>query len=839
MKKLMIRILLLLFVFAGVFAGVYFYQNRKTDEEVIQMDKATLPVMYIMYGEERINRLHGYVRKMDATSMRDSLTPLKEDRKVVISIDTYGSHLTGISYEVRSLDTERLIEKTAVTEWESKDGTAEAVLSLENLISAGEEYLLTIHLSTEEDADTTYYTRILMGVEAVEEKLAFVQDFSSTTFDKEEAERLIMYLESGSKGDNTNYGNVNIYSSFDQITWGRLAPVKLSEPVPTITEINGNVTCFRLDYQVEIKNMYGTTEACNVSEFYRTNYTPDRTYLLTFERTMNQRMRAVSENVGKSRLNLGISSTTDIPLITNADGSITAFVKERELWRYDSRNNLLECIFSFRDLGDDGVRDEWNQHEIRPIQIDEAGNMYFAVYGYMNRGAHEGEVGVAIYRYLKDGRTVEEVFFLPYTKSYEYLLQNMGELFHITPANRLCFLIDGSLYSVDLASLEYVELISGLKEGCYVINKDGNTIAWQPEHDITKSKEIRRLQLDTNTEDTIKAEALSIKVIGFVENDLIYGSVREEDIRKTAAGDVRAYMSRLFIVDKNGHQVGNYYKDGYYFTEALIKDNMITLSRYKLSEEGEFEEAPEDYITNNTLSGTSKLSVTMIATELKKKEAGINLLENAAEKSLEIEYSSEVIYPEGRILKLEGADKGFPYYVYAKGRLIEAMEEASHAVQLADAQMGVVVQENGSYLWKRGNKNTSKTLSVSMPETEAGSMAKALEAMLRYAGVSSDTAAMLEQGMLPMEIIDAELDGRGLDLSGCTLRQILYFVDSGRPVLAKVGEEEYVLVVGFDSYNALLLDTTGRKAYKIGLEDGTKLFEKAGNEFMTYGTIQP
>lgn len=835
MKKVMIRLLLLLFVFAGVFAGVYFFQNRKTDEEVIQMDKATLPVMYIVYGDERINRLHGYVRKMDATSMRDSLTPLNEDRKVIISIDTYGSHLTGISYEVRSLDTERLIEKTTVSEWESKGNTTQAVLSLENLISAGEEYLLTIHLSTEEDADISYYTRILMGTEAVEEKLAYVQDFSSTTFDKKEAERLIMYLESGSKGDNTNYGNVNIYSSFDQITWGKLEPVKLSEPVPTITEINGNITCFRLEYQVEIKNMYGTTEVCNVSEFYRTNYTPDRTYLLTFERTMNQRMRAVSENVGSSRLNLGISSTTDIPLITNADGSITAFAKERELWRYDSNNNLLECIFSFRDLNDDGVRDEWNQHEIRPIQLDEAGNMYFAVYGYMNRGAHEGEVGVAVYHYLEENRTVEEVFFLPYTKSYEYLLQNMGELFHITPANRLCFLIDGSLYSVDLASLEYVELISDLKEGCYVINKEGDTIAWQPEHDITKSKEIRRLQLDTNTEDSIKAEALSIKVIGFVENDLVYGSVRAEDIRKTVTGDVRAYMSRLFIVDKNGRQVGNYYKDGYYFTEAAINENMIMLSRYRLSEEGDFEEAPEDYITNNTLSGTSKLSVTMIATELKKKEAGINLLVNAAQKGLEIDYSEEVIYPEGRLLQLEGMDTGFAYYVYAKGRLLDGMEEAAQAVQLADAQTGVVVQDDGSYLWKRGNKNISKTLNISMPESEAGSMAKALEAMLRYAGVVADTASMLEQGMLPMDIINTELDDKGLDLTGCTLRQILYFVDGGRPVLAKAGEDEYVLVVGFDSYNALLLDTTGRKAYKIGLEDGTKLFTEAGNEFMTYG----
>lgn len=834
MKKVIIRFLLLLFVFAGVFAGVYFYQNRKTEEAVMQMDQATLPVMYIVYGEERINSLHGYVCQMDAASMRDSLTPVKEDRKVKISVNTYGNRVTGISYEVRSLDTERLIEKTAVTDWEMKDNTVEAVLSLENLISEGEEYLLTIHLATELETDISYYTRILMGAEAVEEKLAYVQNFSATTFDKERAESLIMYLESGSKGDNTNYGNVNIYSSFEQITWGKLEPVKLSEPVPTITEINGDITSFRLEYQVEIKNMYGTAEVCNVREFYRTNYTPDRTYLLTFERTMNQRMRAVSENVRGSRINVGISSTTDIPMIASEDGNRTAFVKERELWSYDSRNNVLECIFSFRDLNDDGLRDEWNQHEIRPIKLEKNGDMYFAVYGYMNRGKHEGEVGVAVYHFIEENHTVEEVFFLPYTKSYGYLQQNAGELFHITPSNRLCFMLDGSLYSVDLASLEYVELISGLTDGSYVINREENTIAWQPEQDITKSREIRRLQLDTNIEDSIKAESMSIKVIGFIENDLVYGSVREEDIRKTITGDVRTYMSRLFIVDEKGHQVGNYYKDGYYFTEAEIKENMITLKRYTISGDGEFEDAPEDYITNNILSGSSGLSVTMIATELKKKEAGINLLVSAAEKSLETDYTREVIYQEGRLLQLERADSRAKYYVYGKGKLLAALDDASKAVRLADEQTGVVVQKGGSYLWKRGNKNVSKTLNISMPETEGSSLVKALAAILKYAGAVADIRDMLDDGVLPMGIINGELDDRGLDLTGCTLRQVLYFVDSGKPVLAKAGEDEYVLIVGFDSYNALILDTTGKKAYKIGLEDGTKLFEEAGNEFMTY-----
>ncbi len=834
MKKLLIRSTLLLFVFAVVFAGVYFYQNREPEKEMIQMDKASLPVLYMEYGQERINRLHGYVQDMDSVSMRDSLTPVPEDRTLRISVDMYGNSLTGISYEVRSLDKERLLEKTTITDWDSRAGRASAELKLENLMETGEEYLLTICLSTERQQEIKYYTRIQMGVGQIEEKIAYTLDFSQKTFQKEEAESLIMYLESGARGDNTNFGNVDIYSSFDQITWGKLEPVRLTEPIPTITEVNGNITSIRLEYQVEIKNMYGTTEVCNVNEFYRTNYTPDRMYLLTYERKMDQNFRAVSENVTTSRINLGILSNMEIPIITNKEGRFTAFTTERELWAYDNQSNLLECIFSFRDIGDDGVRDEWDQHEIVPVQVDENGDIYFIVYGYMNRGYHEGCVGVALYAYKKEGQIVEEIFFLPYQQSFAYLQQNLGELFHITPGRHFCFLLDNRLYSVDLASLEYVCLVEGLTKGSYVINKDGNMIAWQPEKDILNSFQIKKMDLDANTEDMISSSTGRIQVMGFIENDLVYGTVLEEDIKRTTSGDIRTYMTSLHIVDKNNRQVGSYYKEGYYITEAKIEENRIILARFQKTESGAYIEAEDDYITNNTAISKNGISISTIATELKKKETGINLLANTTGKSLSVTYSQEVIYPEGRELLIHGEIEEKGYYVYAKGKLQEFFVDVPEAIRLADEQAGVVVDTKGNYIWRRGNRNTSILLDISMPESEGSSLAKVLDALLRYASGGTGSEEKLAGGMSVLEIIEEGLRRQGTDLTGCSLRQVLYFVDSGRPVIVRLSEEEYGLIIGFDAYNAVLLDTSGRKAYRIGLEDGTELFQRAGNEFITY-----
>ena len=149
MKKIFRRIVLLFLLFAAVAAGVFWRLNRTEQIDMINMESATLPVIYMMAGKERINCLHGYKETMDAASMRDTITPLEENRNLTVQVDTYGNHITSISYEIRSLDQTRLIERTEVSDWKNKSTYIEATLEIENLIEKGEEYTMVIHLTTE------------------------------------------------------------------------------------------------------------------------------------------------------------------------------------------------------------------------------------------------------------------------------------------------------------------------------------------------------------------------------------------------------------------------------------------------------------------------------------------------------------------------------------------------------------------------------------------------------------------------------------------------------------------------------------------------------------------
>ena len=49
-------------------------------------------------------------------------------------------------------------------------------------------------------------------------------------------------------------------------------------------------------------------------------------------------------------------------------------------------------VFSFSDSEGSDERSRNDQHDVRIISMDDSGSLAFAVYGYMNRGAHEGEV---------------------------------------------------------------------------------------------------------------------------------------------------------------------------------------------------------------------------------------------------------------------------------------------------------------------------------------------------------------------------------------------------------------------------------------------------------------
>ena len=80
MKKIIIRILTLAAIFVLAVVGFYWYLNQGTTDTTETMAEATFPLVYMKNGDSLLNCLHGYTQEMDVTAMRDTLTPLENDR---------------------------------------------------------------------------------------------------------------------------------------------------------------------------------------------------------------------------------------------------------------------------------------------------------------------------------------------------------------------------------------------------------------------------------------------------------------------------------------------------------------------------------------------------------------------------------------------------------------------------------------------------------------------------------------------------------------------------------------------------------------------------------------
>ena len=75
---------------------------------------------------------------------------------------------------------------------------------------------------------------------------------------------------------------------------------------------------------------------------------------------------------------------------------------------------------------------EYKEHDVRILQVLDNGDIDFLLYGYMNRGRHEGQVGIGLYHYSNEKCALEERFFAPSVTTYEDLKADLETLCYLS-----------------------------------------------------------------------------------------------------------------------------------------------------------------------------------------------------------------------------------------------------------------------------------------------------------------------------------------------------------------------------------------------------------------------
>lgn len=811
MKRILKKAGILLLVFLLGTAGTALLLNSESTDNRSDFNDAVFPEVMVDMNDTLINRMYGYAQPMQADFSRDSVTPLDTSKKLTFKVNPYDSEVKSFSYEIRTSDGSKVLENKKIKNLVKEDQYLSVDVEIGSDLRMNQEYSMQIALELDEGT-AYYYTRVVSRSQVhASDYAAFVKYFYEACLDKESADALGSYLEPQTTGAATNYSGININSSLSEISWGNLAPQLCQEGIPVIKEINETTASVVLEYQLTSQNEDEETELYDVKEFYRMKYQDTRIYLLDFQRSANQVFDGTLPVYEDDGIILGVRDK-NVEYMMNDAATVIAFVQEGDLWSYSPGNEKVNQVFSFRKLKDGDFRDSRTQHDIKIVRVTDEGDIDFVLYGYMNRGSHEGYEGIAVYHYNRDKNVAEERAFIPVSESFEFLKKDLEKLSYVNEKNELFLILAKNLYRINIEENSSEILEKGIKNANFVSSDNNDHAAWLVSEGDEKGN-IKEIDFDTcKTRLIAPQKGQRLRTVGFMNEDLIYGMLNKEDILTDEEGHKSVGIRILRIEDFEGNVKKEYRKDGLYITDISVGNTLIEFELSAKSGETSYVAQKKDTIMNNKKAAANTVKIELISAS----RTGVRV-------KLVFNTTKQTDSPLAMYAKVSSSDRKdivldtqipqeIAYYVYGQGGLDGIYIDPAKAVLRADTLGGVVLNRTQQYVWERGNKKTKMQIDTEgIPE-------------------------IVLQGTYDIKTLKKSLKKTGtvIDLSGCSLDSVLYEISAQRPVIAKTGADTSVVIVGYDEYNTWLYDPVKKETYPYGMNDSTDLFQKAGNVFITY-----
>ena len=306
------------------------------------------------------------------------------------------------------------------------------------------------------------------------------------------------------------------------------------------------------------------------------------------------------------------------------------------------------------------------------------------------------------------------------------------------------------------------------------------------------------------------------RVLGFVGSDLIYGFARQEDVWSVNGRVQEIPMYVMYIADSDMNIESEYRKDGIYISDVVTEDGRIHLKRLVKLGDNEYSYQDEDTIVCNEKVETDPLEgIGWYASSEMGRMYFVQMDSDQKASSVKSERPKAFSYENTGTLELAGkaasGEKGeVIFYAYGGGHFLGASRQFAEAVNLAYDKMGFVTDESGHLVWDRINRQPIRNLKD--PSGAAGAVMSHLDGFTR--------STLYEDGIM---VIDA---------TGCTLNQVLYFIDKGIPAAAYREDGSYVLLSGYDTYNVTIYDPAVQENVKMGLGDAAAHFGSQHNRFL-------
>ena len=618
-------------------------------------------------------------------------------------------------------------------------------------------------------------------------------------------------------------------STQEVVSYATLKPQVESVYPATVKEISENVTSLELRYILSAENTDGTKQYYQATEYFRVRYAKDRMYLLNYERNMEAYMRYDTIDRSNNRILLGIGSSQK-QLISKNGGKKAAFVVQDELWYYDYQKSNMHKVFSFEGEDYRDSRNNYQKHAIQIMKMKNNGDIAFLVYGYMNRGKHEGENGI-VYQYTASDQKIEELGFIPTQIQYDMMKNDIKKGAFLSGSGQFYFYLDGAIYQVDLDSGKSKILAKNITDDMTVISENGMLALNQ-----SKNK-MKVVDLSTQKTEVITCKDDQVlRPIGFIEKDFIYGVGNKKEVVRNKDGSYMYPLTNVYIRN-NKKIVKEYGEDGTYITNTSVDGTTIALTHSKKSGNG-YKKINVSYIRyKDKQESKAVLEYGYTGTRL-------NQLYLAFPDDVYIQtrpnYLSTNVEEQEDEIKIKFAVNDNKYrdaFVYTGGKLSGIYSNLKEAIKVAKQGGGVVVNYHQMYLWEKGvaqNYGKGSNIPMIKAKNKDETDIACILMMARSEGIKISYDKIKKMSGSTYDKLFKVFNKRAVNYSDCSIDDLVYAISKGRSFMAQRKNGTYVLVMSYNQTDLRYYDPTNGKSVKANRKKLESEFKKAGSVYYGY-----
>lgn len=696
-KKVIIAVVIVLILALAIVIAVRFNGTEKNTETKKQTEASTdaVPEVLAYYGNELIGRIEGYTMEMNMAHMRDVIIPINSARQVPLKIQTKKNKIQKISYEVYDLSKDNLVDSGDVTAdlKNAGKGVVSANYVASPIMEKGKEYSLKLIMDTDRHKQVYYYTRIMImdKDDVIDGQLKFVKKLSDDTFSEEKGLKLQAYLEPDSRYSNDDLGEVTIRNILKMLLWGSMNNVERVGNVETsikdihIKETGESVT-YTLLYRVKSKNAQKKEEQYNIAETITAWNYSGKTYVLAYNREMNQIWEVNKNNIGNAFIDFGIQKQKEVNHVESDNGKNLAWDINGEVYSINTESKKVQTIFTKKIQN----ADKLYKTKARVMKVDDDGNVEYMIYGYSPSDKHIGENGISIMKYNLSKNESTEVVFIPTDEETQVLEQQMSKLCY-EGDKTVYIMLDNTIYFANMKTKEFGVLAGRFQDGACVVNDKGNMVAYNTDCTLNNSDSITIVNLTNGSKKEISGNGKKITVCGYTGENLVYG-LADSSVDKYK----RFPITELKIVDKDFKEVKQYSQNNVVLSNIEVTDSVISFKRWKKGKAIE-----DDQLLNNTEEKTVMANSSYYMDDIKMKELALSFVNNlASDTEFNFIKRGTVVFDKNAEISADfNKSKGERYFVYGHGRLIGVYDDKNAAINVAKDNYGLICNNSGSKIW--------------------------------------------------------------------------------------------------------------------------------------------